>query len=67
VARTISVEYIKLFKAIKVVEKVLKAFLKAMTYYQMTNSTRATLARKMVHGTTFLLKLHIWGQVTKAC
>jgi hypothetical protein len=31
------VECLKLLKAIKVVEKVLKAFLKAMTYYQMTN------------------------------
>jgi hypothetical protein len=32
------VECLKLLKAIKVVEKVLKTFLKAMTYYQMTNN-----------------------------
>jgi hypothetical protein len=32
------VECLKLLKAIKVVEKVLKALLKAMTYYQMTNN-----------------------------
>jgi hypothetical protein len=31
-------ECLKLLKAIKVIEKVLKTFLKAMTYYQMTNN-----------------------------
>jgi hypothetical protein len=31
------VECLKFLKAIKVVENVLKALLKAMTYYQMTN------------------------------
>jgi hypothetical protein len=33
-ARASFVECLKLLKAIKVVEKVLKAFLKAMTYWQ---------------------------------
>jgi hypothetical protein len=37
-SRTSFVECLKLLKAIKVVEKVLKALLKAMTYYQMTNN-----------------------------
>jgi hypothetical protein len=37
-SRASFVECLKLLKAIKVVEKVLKAFLKAMTYYQMTNN-----------------------------
>jgi hypothetical protein len=37
-SRASFVEYLKLLKAIKVAEKVLKAFLKAMTYYQMTNN-----------------------------
>jgi hypothetical protein len=35
-SRASFVECLKLLKAIKVVEKVLKAFSKAMTYYQMT-------------------------------
>jgi hypothetical protein len=37
-SRASFVECLKLLKAIKVAEKVLKAFLKAMTYYQMTNN-----------------------------
>jgi hypothetical protein len=37
-SRASFVECLKLLKAIKVVENVLKAFLKAMTYYQMTNN-----------------------------
>jgi hypothetical protein len=42
-------------------EKVLKAFLKAMTYYQMTNNHASdTCYRKMATmGQLFLLKLHI--------
>jgi hypothetical protein len=41
-------------------EKVLKAFLKAMTYYQMTNNHASDTSRKMATmGQLFLLKLHI--------
>jgi hypothetical protein len=36
-SRASFVECLKFLKAIKVVENVLKAFLNAMTYYQMTN------------------------------
>jgi hypothetical protein len=36
-SRASFVECLKLLKTIKVAEKVLKAFLKGMTYYQMTN------------------------------
>ena len=51
---------LKLLKAIKVVEKVLKAFLKAMTYYQMTNFHASdTCWEDGDRRTTFLLKLHI--------
>jgi hypothetical protein len=54
------VEWLKLLKAIKVVEKVLKSFLKAMTYGQMTNyHARDTCQEDGEHGTTFLLNLHI--------
>ena len=45
---------------IKVVEKVLKAFLKTMTYYQMMNNHESdTCWEDGDHGTTFLLKLQI--------
>jgi hypothetical protein len=59
-SRASFVECIKFLKAIKVVEKVLKTFLKAMTYYQMTNNHASdTCQEDGDHGTTFLLKLHI--------
>ena len=37
-SRASFVQCLKLLKAIKVVEKVLKTFSKAMTYYQMTSN-----------------------------
>ena len=58
-ARASFVERLTFLKAIKVVENVLKAFLKAMTYSQMTNYHASdTCWEDGDRGTTFLLKLY---------
>ena len=48
-------DVLKFLKAIKVVENVLKAFLKAMTYYQMTNYHAIDDGDDSLNGTFHLL------------